>query len=240
MISIFVSVYEPNVVVHASTATTPTVLPATLAPKSTSTDAAASGVPALVIWACVAAAEISISTSIWPVAPRLAWLISMSTMSAKFWVAVVMKSKLPSSSFRPWKVVVWAIRLMASKEESICNWLAAICSVLRAPSLAASVTRPRMSFNRAETWPRALSAVAITWLARSLLLIAMFTLLMSARSTSLAIKPAGSSLPVLMRKPVLRRVNALCNAFCDLIRDFCALSALTFVLIRVMPDTLSY
>ena len=40
-------------------------------------------------------------------------------------VAEVMKSRLPSSSTWPWKAVVVAIRLRASSDESICNWLAA-------------------------------------------------------------------------------------------------------------------
>jgi hypothetical protein len=53
--------------------------------------------------------------------------------------------------------------------------------------------------------------VAITWLARTLLLTACFTLMMSLRSASLAIKPAGSSFPLLIRKPVLKRVRASCN-----------------------------
>ena len=50
--------------------------------------------------------------------------------------------------------------------------------------------------------------MAITWLARSVLLMAFLMLVMSLRRFSLAIKPAGSSLPVLIRKPVLSRVSA--------------------------------
>ena len=96
------------------------------------------------------------------------------------------------------------MRSMASSDESTCNWLASICSSLRAPLLAASTTRPRMSFSSELTWPRALSAVAMSWLARSLLLMAFSMLVMSLRRFSLAIKPAGSSLPVLIRKPVLK------------------------------------
>ena len=49
----------------------------------------------------------------------------------------------------------------------------------------------------------------INWFARWLLVIAFCTLTMSLRSTSLAIKPAGSSLPVLIRKPVLKRFKDL-------------------------------
>ncbi len=121
----------------------------------------ASALIAEVIWALVAAAAISTSTSICPVAPRLAWLISRSWTSSKFCVAEVMKPRLPSNSFLPWKVVVWAIRLIASSDESTWSWLAVSCSSLIAPMLAASVTRPRMSFSRELISPRALSAVAI-------------------------------------------------------------------------------
>ena len=77
-------------------------------------------------WACVAAVEIVTSTAMLPVAPRLAWSICRSLDASKFVPAVVMKSRLPSSSLRPWNVVVWAIRFKASSDESICNWLAAI------------------------------------------------------------------------------------------------------------------
>ena len=59
--------------------------------------------------------------------------------SVGYYVAgvVVMKPKLPSSNRRPWNDVVCEIRSMASNDESICNWLAAICSSLKAPVLAA-------------------------------------------------------------------------------------------------------
>ena len=79
--------------------------------------------------------------------------------------------------------------------------------------------------------------MAIIWLARWLLVIARSTLTMSARKTSLAIKPAGSSLPVLIRKPVLSRVKVCWRLAFDRAKDFWALREPTFVLIRVMPDT---
>jgi hypothetical protein len=60
---------------------------------------------------------------------------------------------------------------------------------------------------------------------------------MSLRRFSLAIKPAGSSLPTLIRKPVLKRVRAVCNWVCDRAKVFCATSELTLVLIRVMRET---
>ena len=59
-------------------------------------------------------------------------------------------------------------------------------------------------------------------------------LVMSLRRFSLAIKPAGSSLPVLIRKPVLSRVSAWFNAALDRPNVFWATSELTFVLIRVI------
>ena len=57
------------------------------------------------------------------------------------------------------------------------------------------------------------------WHAR-VLVIACCVLVMSERSTSLAIKPAGSSLPVLIRRPVLNRVNACCNDWLERANDF--------------------
>src|SRR4029078_12516867 len=93
-----------------------------------------------------------------------------------------------------------------------------------------------MSFKSPLTWPSALSAVAITWLARSVLPMARLILVMSLRRFSLAIKPAGSFLPVLIFNPVLSRVNACCNAPLDRPNVFWATSELTFVLIRVISN----
>ena len=92
-----------------------------------------------------------------------------------------------------------------------------------------------MSFNRLLTCPKALSAVPISRLARVLLEIALSMLVMSARNVSLAINPAGSSLPELIRKPVLSRVSDCCKSAELRARVFCATKELTFVLIRVMP-----
>ncbi len=182
--------------------------------------------------ACVAAAAMFTETEIEPAVPRLAWSICrLLTLEG---TPEVIKSRLPSSNRRPWNCVIWAIRSMASSEESICNWLAAICSSLKAPVLAASVTRPRISLSSELTCPSALSAVAMSWLARWLLVIARCTLVISLRKASLAIRPAGSSLPVLMRKPVLRRFNARPSESFDRCKFFCAMSELTLVLIRVM------
>ncbi len=67
-----------------------------------------------------------------------------------------------------------------------------------------------------------------------LLEIALSMLVMSARSDSLAIKPAGSSLPELIRRPVLSRVRASCSSALFLCSVFCATNELMFVLIRVI------
>src|SRR4051794_36206405 len=91
-----------------------------------------------------------------------------------------------------------------------------------------------MSFKRLLTWPNALSAVAITWFARSVLLMAFLMLVMSLRKFSLAIKPAGSSLPVLILKPVLNRPSACSKAALDRPNVFWATKELTFELIRVI------
>jgi hypothetical protein len=74
-------------------------------------------------------------------------------------------------------------------------------------------------------------------LARSLLLMALLMLVMSRRRFSLAIKPAGSSLPELIRKPVLKRFSAVCKSALVRPKIFCAISELTFVLMRLMRGT---
>ena len=70
--------------------------------------------------------------------------------------------------------------------------------------------------------------------------MATFTLVISLRRISLAIRPAGSSLPVLIRRPVLSRVRASCKEAFERARDFCVLSEGTFVLMRVMSGTSPY
>ena len=59
--------------------------------------------------AFVAAVVTLTSTDNEPVAPKLAWSIRRPLNLLKFVPAWVMKSKLPSSSLRPWNVTVWAI-----------------------------------------------------------------------------------------------------------------------------------
>ena len=182
-----------------------------------------------------AAAVISTLTASEPAVPRFAWSIFRSVTVAKPVPAVVMKSRLPSSSLRPWNVVIWAMRSMASSDESTCNWLAAICSSVRAPVLAASVTRPRMSFSRLLTWPRPLSAVAMSWLARSVLVMA----LLDAGDVAAEVFAGDQT-----GRIVLADVDSQTGAqpgegFLQLgvgsgPRSFWAISELTFVLIRVM------
>ena len=110
--------------------------------------------------ACSAWAMTCIPTDIWVLVPKFAWSIFRSVIFVASTFSVT-KSRLPSSSRRPWNAVTWEIRSMASSDESTCNWLAAICSALRAPVFAASETNPRTSFRSELTWPSELSAVAI-------------------------------------------------------------------------------
>ena len=69
-----------------------------------------------------------------------------------------------------------------------------------------------MSLSRLLTCPRALSAVLMIWLARRVFETALPRLVISLRRASLAIKPAGSSAPLLIRRPVLNRVKAVCRS----------------------------
>jgi len=65
-----------------------------------------------------------------------------------------------------------------------------------------------------------------------------FVLLILLCNTWLAIKPAGSSAPVLIRKPVLKRVRACCNWLCDRANAVWATKEPTFVLIGSFLNTL--
>src|SRR6188474_697331 len=64
--------------------------------------------------------------------------------------------------------------------------------------------------------------------------MALLMLVMSRRRFSLAIKPAGSSLPELIRRPVLSRVSDSCSEMFERLSVFCAISELKFVLMRLM------
>ena len=63
-------------------------------------------------------------------------------------------------------------------------------------------------------------------------------LLNACCDVQLAISPAGSSLPELIRKPVLNRARAVCNCELERPRLVWAIKELTFVLIRLMNYTL--
>ena len=91
------------------------------------------------------------------------------------------------------------MRLMVDRMESTCNWSASFSSCDRPALLAASPTSPCRETSRLETSPKEPSAVPMMLSARWALLMAVLVACCSARSDSLAIKPAGSSLPELMR-----------------------------------------
>ena len=99
------------------------------------------------------------------------------------------------------------------------------------------MTSPWILFNSELICPKPLSAVEIICSAIWLLLMAELTLVISDCNAVEAIMPDGSSAPELIRKPVLKRVNEVCNSWLDVANEFCANRELTFVLIRVMPDT---
>ena len=129
--------------------------------------------------------------------------------------------------------------MMASSEESICNWLAAIWLLLIEAVLAAEVIRPLMVVNSELTWLSALSAVEIIWLATWLLEIACWLDAILLPRSVAAIMPAGSSAAELIRKPVLNLVKVVCNWLLDFAKFCWAVNALMFVLIRVIkvPQT---
>ena len=72
----------------------------------------------------------------------------------------------------PANVVVFAMRVIESIDESICSWLAATSSAENAPLLAASTSSALMSFKSAATSLSAPSVVAMTLIARDELSIA--------------------------------------------------------------------
>ena len=84
---------------------------------------------------------------------------------------------------------------MASSEESICNWLAAISLGLMVAVLAAWLIRLCMLVKSVLIWLKALSAVEIIWLATWLLEIACWLVAMSLPKSVAAIRPEGLSAP---------------------------------------------
>ena len=127
------------------------------------------------------------------------------------------------------------MRLRASSELSTCSWLAAICSSLSTPRVggfghqAANVVEQRADLAEGRVGGRD-DLVGPIGVADGL----AGSTVMSLRRFSLAIKPAGSSLPVLIRKPVLNRVSDCSKAALDRPSVLRATNELTFVLIRVI------
>ena len=76
--------------------------------------------------------------------------------------------------------------------------------------------------------------VAITLLAREELSIAWSMPEISLRNPSLAMRPAGSSAPRLIRSPLLSRRSVSAIVFCDLASPRWAVNDATLVLIRAM------
>ena len=93
------------------------------------------------------------------------------------------------------------MRVMLWMAESTWSWLAWISSGDIAPVLAACTTRLLMFSSSEATSLSEPSAVAMTLLARCELSIAWLMPEISLRRPSLAIRPAGSSAPRLIRSP---------------------------------------
>ncbi len=123
------------------------------------------------------------------------------------------------------------MRLMVLRIESTCNWSASFSSCDRPAELAALPTRPCSETSRLLTSEREPSAVPTTLLANWALLMAVVVACCSAARDWLAIKPAGSSLPELMRVPVERRCREVCRAVLFLLRLLIAINEETLVLI---------
>jgi hypothetical protein len=100
--------------------------------------------------------------------------------------------------------------------------------------LAVCVMRDWSSVSRLEISVSPPSAMLTTWSARSAFPIAAAVDAISLRRFWEAIRPAGSSLPRLIRRPVLSRSSEVFRArlFCPSTR--CPMSEGTFVLMRVM------
>src|SRR5205814_4210449 len=103
-----------------------------------------------------------------------------------------------------------------------------------APVLAAWLVSVWTSSIRLLTSPSAPSAVLITLPARWLLSIAWLIPLISLRSDSLAIKPAGASLPLLIFNPLLRRCRWVARSLWFRVSWVMAARDAMFVLIRLM------
>src|SRR5262249_58499449 len=111
----------------------------------------------------------------------------------------------PLRSFTPLNWVVLLMRSMLFRIASVWSWLAWISSGERAPVLAAWLVR-LWTWSRSElTSLRAPSAVLRTLPARWELSMAWLMPVISERSVSLAMRPAGASLPEVIFRPLERR-----------------------------------
>src|SRR4051812_35673456 len=126
------------------------------------------------------------------------------------------------------------MRVIESMAESIWSWLAASSSGLVPPELADCTMRERMELSRSLTSESEPSAVAMTELARSEFLMPWSVPLMSERRRSETIRPAGSSAPRLMRRPVERRWRRVWRSSPLRVRLALATRLGTLVLIRAM------
>ena len=179
------------------------------------------------------AAKVTVTTPVREAAPpSLAPLTFRSTRPAP--LTPVWKSSEPSSSFMPWKLVWLDRRLMLLTMLSTWTWLASISSLVRPPELADCPTRPSNWTNMLEISFRPPSAVPTTLVARSALDMADWMEALSARRFSLAIRPAGSSEAVLIRKPVLRRWRVLLRLALFWLNTVEASKAVTLVLMLLM------
>src|SRR4051812_17778414 len=126
------------------------------------------------------------------------------------------------------------MRLTVPRIESTWSWLACFSSVLRPPLFAVELTRLWSSFRSELTSFKPPSAVPMMLLARWALLMAELMPVFSARRFSLAMRPAGSSLPLLIFRPVLNRSRLVLSLSWLPRNTRWAISELTFVLILLM------
>src|SRR5687768_15441338 len=126
------------------------------------------------------------------------------------------------------------MRLIVLRIESTWSWLAAISSCESPPELAVWLIRFCSSVSRLLTSLRPPSAVPMMLPARPAFSMACWMPAFSARRFSEAIRPAGLSAPLLIFRPVLRRARLVLSELLFLRSTRCAISELTFVLIRLM------